>query len=231
MQPSTTISHEIAQSLRSDILSSRYRVGDRLPSERDLAARFEASRGAVREGFSQLEQLGLIRIMPGGARVQAIADASLSVLGPMLELGETPDPTLVDQFLEAFGALAAATARSAVEKASRDEMNQLHRMVVKLAKQTGDLETAEKQWRNLFEALSGIANNLVIRLISNDLRAQFLEQITSLGIQPEFRRKLAVRSLKKLEESFKTGNPELASVAVREHFADLRAAAGGSSVS
>lgn len=225
MQASNTISHEIAHALRSDILSKRYRVGDRLPSERDLAARFEASRGAVRESFSQLEQLGLIRILPGGARVQAISDASLSVLGPMLELGERPDPELIDQFLEAFGALASATARSAVEKASQDEMNQLLQMVVNLANHTGDFEIVQKQWRDLFEALSEIANNLVIRLIGNDLRAQFLEHMTSLGIQSDHRRKLAAQTLRELEKSLKTGNSELAGVAISEHFAALRLAA------
>ncbi|NCF80731.1 MAG: GntR family transcriptional regulator [Proteobacteria bacterium] len=33
---------------RSEILRGQYRPGERLPSERDLAARFEANRGPVR---------------------------------------------------------------------------------------------------------------------------------------------------------------------------------------
>ena len=69
MSSNNTISHEIADILRDEILRRRYRSGDRFPSERDLAARFDASRGAVREALSQLEQLGLIHTQPGGARV------------------------------------------------------------------------------------------------------------------------------------------------------------------
>ena len=45
---------EIADSLTRDILTGQYRVGERLPSERDLSSRFEANRGAVREAMKKL---------------------------------------------------------------------------------------------------------------------------------------------------------------------------------
>jgi DNA-binding FadR family transcriptional regulator len=50
---------EIAAGLIQDILTGRYRVGERLPSERDLAGRFDANRGSVREAMKKLEQIGL----------------------------------------------------------------------------------------------------------------------------------------------------------------------------
>jgi DNA-binding FadR family transcriptional regulator len=224
MFPNSTISHDIAESLRTDILKNRYRPGDRLPSERDLAARFDASRGAVREGFSQLEQLGLIRILPGGARVQPIEAASLAVLGPMLELSDIPDPHLVDQFLETYCALASLTARSAVVKASQDELNQLLKMVVNLAKKPVDFVSMHQQWRDFLEMLGNIADNLVIRLISNDLRAQFIDHMMSLGIKPEIPKNLAVKTLNALKMSLETRDGEMASAAINEHFNQLRAA-------
>lgn len=219
-----TISHDIAESLRTDILKGRYRSGDRLPSERDLAARFDASRGAVREGFSQLEQLGLIRILPGGARVQPIEAASLAVLGPMLELSDIPDPQLVDQFLETYCALASLTARSAVVKASREELNQLHQIIVKLAKQTKDLESIHQLWRDFFEALANIADNLVVRMISNDLRTQFIDYMITLGIKPQIPRNLEAKTLMDLKASLETRDAEVASSAVYGHFDQLRIA-------
>ena len=38
---------EIAFILRDEILVGQYRAGERLPSERDLVARFNSNRGAV----------------------------------------------------------------------------------------------------------------------------------------------------------------------------------------
>ena len=46
--------------LRSEILIGQYRSGERLPSERDLAARFESNRGLIREAIKKLEQLGIV---------------------------------------------------------------------------------------------------------------------------------------------------------------------------
>ena len=72
---------EIAGSLIDDILSGRYRPTERLPSERDLASRFDANRGAVREAMKKLEQMGLADVQPGGARVRQTEEASLDVIG------------------------------------------------------------------------------------------------------------------------------------------------------
>ena len=44
-------SERITAALRDEILRGRYQSGDRLPSERELAVRFDANRGAVREAM------------------------------------------------------------------------------------------------------------------------------------------------------------------------------------
>ena len=51
MPHTNTKSHEIADILRTEILRQQYRSGERMPSERDLAASFDTSRGAVREAL------------------------------------------------------------------------------------------------------------------------------------------------------------------------------------
>lgn len=222
MSVNNTISHEIAAILRDEILRQQYRAGERFPSERDLAGRFDASRGAVREALSQLEQLGLIRILPGGARVQTVDSASIAILGPLMDMQELPDPVLVDQFLQTFGALTSLTARSAVENASGDQLNQLQEMVVELAKQADDFEAMQPKWREFLEYMSTVADNLVVRLISNDLKAQFVEQMMKLGIKPEVKKKAVNQLLSKLQTSFGSKDGELAASAMQLHFDDVR---------
>ncbi|HBY00775.1 MAG TPA: hypothetical protein DEG93_10505, partial [Gammaproteobacteria bacterium] len=180
MASANTKSHEIADLLRTEILRQQYRSGERMPSERDLAARFDASRGAVREALSQLEQLGLINTQPGGARVRDIESASIAILGSLMELHDSPDPRLVDQFLRTFGALAATTAREALEKATPEQLNQMQKMVVSLSNYNGDSDSKLAQWTEFFQYLGSVADNLVVRLISNDLQAQFVEQMAEL---------------------------------------------------
>jgi len=224
MSSSNTISHEIAESLRDEILRQQYRSGERFPSERDLAARFDASRGAVREALSQLEQLGLIRTQPGGARVQSVDSASLAVLGPLLQLDDLPNPVLVDQFLETFGVLAALTAKNAVNAANADQLIQLKKLVVFLAEESVDLENMQPRWREFMKILSEIADNLVVRLISNDLKAQFVGQMMRLGIRPDVKRSSIKRFISLLRVSINKNDGELASAAMLTHFEELRTA-------
>lgn len=226
MPVNSTISHEIAGVLRDEILREQFRRDERLPSERDLAARFNASRGAVREALSQIEQLGLIRILPGGARVQAIDAASIAILGPLMALGGRPDPLLVDQFLQTFGALSSLTARSAIERATQEQLNRIETMVVELGEHVQDFEAMQPQWRELLEFLSEIADNLVVRLIGNDLKAQFVEQMMKLGIQPHPRPGSAQELLQALRQALAERDGDLAALAMQTYFDDVRQAVG-----
>lgn len=224
MSSNNTISHEIADMLRDEILRQRYRSGERFPSERDLAVRFDASRGAVREALSQLEQLGLIRTQPGGARVQSVNAASLAVLGPLLTLDDHPDPLLVDQFLQTFGVLTSMTAKNAINAASPEQLIQLQELIVELSNQADDFEAMQPPWRKLLEAMSNIADNLVVRLISNDLKAQFVDRMMKLGIRPDMKRGSIDKLLISLRASLNKQDGELASKAMQDHFEELREA-------
>ncbi len=226
MSSSNTISHEIADILRDEILRQRYLSGDRFPSERDLAARFDASRGAVREALSQLEQLGLIHTQPGGARVQSVNAASLAVLGPLMALDEHLDPLLVDQFLQTFAVLTAMTTKNAINGASPEQLIQLQQLVVELASQSDDFEAMQPRWRELLEAMSTIADNLVVRLISNDLKAQFVAQMMKLGVRPDLKKGSIDRLLTTLRVSINERDGELAGEAMQKHFEELREAVG-----
>ena len=87
-------SDQVANALIGDVLNGHYRAGERLPSERDLVARFDANRGAVREAMAKLVQLGLVEVHPGGARVRERELASLDVIGYLLAQRDLPDPIL-----------------------------------------------------------------------------------------------------------------------------------------
>ena len=102
---------EVTLILQDEILRGQYRPGERLPSERDVATRFETSRGTVREAFKRLDQLGIASVQPGGARVVAVEECTLDVLGPLLDLNRLPDPVLVEEVMELLGLLAGFAAQ------------------------------------------------------------------------------------------------------------------------
>src|SRR5690606_1201177 len=77
--------HAVAEQLRDAVLDGRFRAGEKLPPERELAQEFAVSRASVREAIQGLERLGLVVVRQGdGATVQPLTDASLDVLPAMI---------------------------------------------------------------------------------------------------------------------------------------------------
>ena len=120
---------EITAGLIQDILTGRYRVGERLPSERDLAGRFDANRGSVREAMKKLEQIGLADVQPGGARVKNKEDASLEVIGHLLAQDHLPDEGLIDQILVVMSGLIAIAAFLVTTQGSDEIIEELRDLV------------------------------------------------------------------------------------------------------
>lgn len=178
---------EIAEDLTRDILTGQYRVGERLPSERDLAARFEANRGAVREAMKKLEQLGIADIQPGGARVSPVNEASLDVIGHLMALGDYPDRELVDQILVVINALVLTAVVSAVRRADEAGIEALRALMRPIwAEQLEGDAYFEAQTR-MFEGIMSASGNLPVQLIARSLLEQFHPRMTTLRdfIEPD----------------------------------------------
>lgn len=174
----------VLDTLRDEILTGQYRPGERLPSERELAARFETSRGAVREALRKLEQLGIATIHPGGVRVQPLEEASLDVIGPLLDLQEVPDAELVDQVVTVLGLLVGFAAKRVAEEAGDAEITEVRALVARI--QQHDLRDPESMELRmaLGQLFMRVSGNLAIRLIANSLRLNFADRLKARGFQP-----------------------------------------------
>lgn len=179
-------SEEVAAILRDEILEGQYRPGERLPSERDLTARFATSRGVVREAFKRLEQLGIASIQPGGARAVAVEECTLDVLGPLLDLEDLPEPKLVDEVLELFGVLMQQAALAAIEKASDADLEHAQKIIDEMLSHDASDVKQHQVMRALGTFFVDIADHLVLRLMINGLRTTFMVRMQELGIRPDF---------------------------------------------
>lgn len=177
----TTRSEVVLRVLRDEVLGGRFRPGERLPSERDLASRFETTRGVVRVALKKLEQLGVADVQPGGARVLPLSEASLDAVGHLLELDSLPDPELVDQILEMLGALMAASTRRSVERGLPEELSRSRKLVGELCRP----DLGETERRALVHELGNVFlesnDNLVMGIARRSLRAELLARLHGAG--------------------------------------------------
>jgi DNA-binding FadR family transcriptional regulator len=105
---------QVADQLRALIDSGEYRVGSRLPTERDLAEQLKVSRPTVREALIALEVEGRVRIRVGSG-IYVIEPAALVPPSPAATEIEGPFELLrAREFLE--GAIAEQAARVATSE-------------------------------------------------------------------------------------------------------------------
>ena len=172
-----TRTEDITRVLRDEVLRGQYRPGERLPSERDLAARFHTTRGSARIALKKLEQLGVAAVEPGGARVQPLSEASLDAVAHLLELERPPDPALVDQVLEVIGALVAANTRMSVERGHPDALARAGRLIERLREP--DLDELERHAlvHDLAHAFFAANDNVVMQIVRRTLHSEIFGRL------------------------------------------------------
>ena len=221
------VSHEVAAVLRTEILRNQYRVGERLPSERDLVARFNTSRGAIREALKQLELLRIIDIQPGGARVMPKEEASLEILGHLLMLEGYPDPKLVDQYLQVFKVFCVMSAETSITVANEEQLDFIAATIATMKANPTDREVMKNGWTNLFNYLLTINDNLVMRLIANGLKSQLLSHMTTMEPKPPVDEKAMRKILNGMDRAVKSRDAKLMGEFVGNYFEWVRKITAG----
>jgi len=215
-----TRAEDISNILRDEILLVQYRAGERLPSERDLAGRFQVNRGAIREAIKTLAELGIVQVQPGGVRINPLEQASLSVLGPLLDLKAEVRPEVVSELVVVFGALLGLSGRLALAQATADQRAELLQILERIDP-TSDVSDQDEQFRSVLEAfgkaLGGIHNNLVLRLIRNGLRTQMVGRLLPKQPSPVTDRQL----LKDMAIAIEANNGNQLAMVISRHFDDL----------
>ena len=112
----SAIIHQIEQLILRGVLHP----GERLPSERELATRFEVSRPTLRDALAELETRGLVVTRPGaGAFVAQVLGSAFSP--PLVKLFSTHDEALFD-YLSFRRDLEGLAASRAAEHANETDL-------------------------------------------------------------------------------------------------------------
>ena len=166
------IHEDVAAQLRDAILDGRFRAGQKLPPERELAEEFRVNRTSIREAIKVLEGLGLVSVRQGdGASVQPLIDASLDILAPMIFHGGRIDAQLLVEMAEVVTPLLFEMARLAIERRRPTQLVALRRTRDLIADEARDREARHASARDLIVLLSDMTNNRVWQMLARRLRA------------------------------------------------------------
>jgi len=169
-----TRSEGIARQLRREILDGRWRPGERLPAERELATQLGVHRSSVREALRKLEELRLVVIRRGdGARVCPIEGAGIEVVRDLLLRDGRLDPVVARQILDVREMLITGAARLALERGAPEAIARARVLVQRLADPKLTPEQFLPATEALFEVIAEASGNLVLRLVRNGVLSLF----------------------------------------------------------
>ena len=165
--------------LNQQILSQVYALGEKLPSERELASTSGLSRPIVREVLRTMAERGLLEIVPArGAFVRAPNSLQLAdMMGAVARHQRATPRDLVD----AREMIESRTARQAAEHASATEVNTLRNLVEAFDRAASVLERARCDLA-LHAAIARVSGNPVLEILFGAIAPMVLElQLQSVG--------------------------------------------------
>lgn len=134
------LSDKVAEMMLETILSNRLKVGDRLPSERELGEQFGVSRTVVREAVRALVAKGVIEVRSGsGLRVAAVDAAAVSESVRLYLRGGGID---FEKVHEVRRLLEVHTAGLAAERADADDVARLREVHERMVRDADDVDAA-----------------------------------------------------------------------------------------
>src|SRR5262245_11015298 len=153
---------ELARKLMRAIDAGKYKLGDRLPAERELAAEYEVSRPTVREAIIALEVQGLVEVRLGtsafvrskpgkqnqpGFNVSAfeLTEARLSFEGEAAALAATQ---ITDEELDELDALVRRIDReNRTEDSKVQADHDFHLLIARASRNAAVANTVASLWR------------------------------------------------------------------------------------
>jgi GntR family transcriptional repressor for pyruvate dehydrogenase complex len=156
------VTDEIIESLRQDIVAGRFRRGDRMSSEQQLATDYGVSQPTMREALRALEMIGLVEVRHGsgtyvsGHGRQALGSALLTLL-------QLEGVTLLQ--VQAVRKILGIESAALAAKTATDEQLQAIESTLDSLDQLAEVTESEDLYQRLLahqEALSSASNHPLI---------------------------------------------------------------------
>ena len=216
---------EVLRQIDRYIESNHLKPGDRLPSDRDLAASLHVSRPLVRQAIKVLESLGRVTAQQGSGTF--VRDASHRVAVTELMRGLTFDRMLLRQVVPARIAIELEVLRAAFERRTPVNLS-LIRRALDLRRRQLDDDVQEAALDLTFEATLGrICGNEVLRRLQALLHDVWLEAQIAEGESPDGLSRLHGEH-EEVFEAFSAGRLDDALERFRNHLTGLGEPQGGS---
>lgn len=172
-----SIYDEITKQLQQLIINGTFKPGQKLPSTKQLAEKFDVGRSTMREALSALKAMGLIDIRQGEGCIVRQFDSVNMNLSELQSLHISQ--TVLLELLEARKALEVANAGLAAAKRTEEDLQTFQKLLQTMKHHLGNEVEGERMDLQFHTALAKATHNsIMVRLletISNQMETAIRE--------------------------------------------------------
>jgi GntR family transcriptional repressor for pyruvate dehydrogenase complex len=225
---SKKVSAQIADQIRSSILSGEFSPGDKLPPERELAEMFGVSRPSVREALNILSAAGLVMSYQGGGTV-VLSLVETSGGNPLSELIRSEQERALD-VIEVRKGMESWTAFYAAQRALPEDIRRMEEIVNSMERNLDGLKPSEDLDANLHIVIARATHNIVwVHLMQSlfDAMKEFQQTVWRAVYLTKEDHHLLFSHHRRIFEAIKAKDAETAREAMAAHltFAEQRSSA------
>jgi GntR family transcriptional regulator, transcriptional repressor for pyruvate dehydrogenase complex len=185
---------KILGNLEEAIFSEDLSAGDRLPPERELAARFDVSRASVREALRVLEALGLVRVRRGADNGATLLEQPVNALEPLFRFHFALHHVSLENLIEFRAVVETWTAEAAATLQLDEELKEAGAAVTRMEAEELDLASFLSEDLRFHLALARASGNPLAPLVLGGSRGAIektmFEGVLRVGDWPRVRKRL-----------------------------------------
>jgi len=203
----TRLHEGIVSQLRDKILSGKFRAGDKLPPERDLAESLDVNRSTLREAFKKLEMLDLVEIRHGdGVYVKDYLESgSLELLPALMRSGGAFDVDIMKGILDLRRLILPDMAFQAALNRTGEDLAAMERLI-----QSEDISLNERDM-TLYRLIARASRNIPFLIVLNFFNnSGFVTELLTLYFSDPGNIERTTRFYKEIFEAIKETKPDRA---------------------
>jgi GntR family transcriptional regulator, transcriptional repressor for pyruvate dehydrogenase complex len=218
------ISQAIVEQIKEAIFQKKFKVGDKLPSERQMMEQFEASRVTVREALKTLEQTGILEIKRGTQGGAFVRDPDVKFVHSFLQDMFSMGHISISDLREARLAVEPFSVKVTSIRISEEALEQIRQNLVESKESLQKNNASDARLLNLefHRILAQASENPVIFFMIDSIMDIMENQISDIQIPFETVKK-TLNYHEKIYEAMKNRDPEKAQDLMLQHIREIQA--------
>lgn len=215
---SIQLPEETANRIRQLIQARKLVSGDRLPSERDLCAKFSVSRPVVREALSRLNSEGLVLIKRGVGVYVSERDPRGAF---RIEDFAIEEKVSIAQVMELISTVEVAATRIAATRRTSDDLKQMRKSLLGMEYAIASDRLGDEEDYEFHQAIVLATQNPYFESLSQHLEHTARRMIRALRSNTKTRHKNQIDAVQAEHQAIfnaiNKGDPAAAEEAARKH--------------